>query len=80
MTLKLGTDKKVVGTKQVKRVLAEDQVKQVYIAQDAEKTVVNQIIQICKEQQIQIVYIESMKKLGEACNIDVNAATAALLK
>ena len=80
MTLKLGTDKKVVGTKQVKRALAEDQVKQVYIAQDAEKTVVNQIIQICKEQQIQIVYIESMKKLGEACNIDVNAATAALLK
>lgn len=80
MTLKLDTDKKVVGTKQVKRVLAEDGVKQVYIAEDAEKNVVNQIIQICKEQQIQVIYIESMKKLGEACNIDVNAATAALLK
>lgn len=80
MTLKLGTAKKVVGTKQVKRVLAEEQVKQIYIAQDAEKNVVSQIIQICKEQQIQIVYVESMKKLGEACNIDVNAATAALLK
>ena len=80
MTLKLDTDKKVVGTKQVKRVLAEDGVKQVYIAEDAEKNVVNQIIQICKEQQIKEIYIESMKKLGEACNIDVNAATAALLK
>lgn len=40
----------------------------------------NEIVTACNEKEIQIIYIESMKKLGEACNIDVSAASAALLK
>ena len=80
MTLKLNTDKKVVGTKQVKRAIVNGKVDIVYIAKDAEKKIINEITTACNEKQIEIIYVESMRKLGEACNIDVSAASAALLK
>ncbi len=44
------------------------------------KKIVKDIIQICAEKQIEVIYVETMGKLGEACNIDVSAASAALLK
>ena len=52
----------------------------VYIAKDADKRIVKDIIQTCAEKQIQVIYVETMGKLGEACKIDVSAASAALLK
>ena len=80
MLSKLDTNNKVVGTKQVKRALASGKVETVYIAKDAEKKVVNEIVTICDSNDIDIIYVESMRKLGEACKIDVSAASAALLK
>jgi large subunit ribosomal protein L7A len=80
MVHRLNTDNKVVGTKQVKRALASGKVEMVYIARDAEKKIINEITTICNENQIKVTYVETMKKLGEACNIDVSAASAALLK
>jgi len=74
------TSRKVVGTNQVKRALKNDMVEKVFIAKDADRRVVKEIIEICKEKGIEIVYVESMKKLGQQCNIDVKAASAALLK
>ncbi len=74
------TSKRVVGTKQVKRALKNDKVEKVYVARDAEKRVVEEIIEICKTKGIEVVYVETMKKLGQQCNIDVRAASAALLK
>jgi len=74
------TSKMVVGTNQVKRALKNDMVEKVFVAKDAERRVVNEIIEICNEKGIEIVYVETMKKLGQQCNIDVKAASAALLK
>lgn len=74
------TSKRVVGTNQVKRALKNDMVEKVFIAKDADRRVVDEVIEICKEKGIEIVYVESMKKLGQQCNIDVKAASAALLK
>lgn len=74
------TSKRVVGTNQVKRALKNEQVQKVFIAKDADKRVVEEIIKICEEKGIEIVYVETMKKLGKQCNIDVKAASAALLK
>lgn len=73
-------DKKIVGTKQVKRALNNRELKTVYIAKDADEKLRNQIVEACNEQGIEIVYIETMEKLGKHCNIDVSAASAALLK
>lgn len=73
-------DKKVVGTKQALRALNNDEVVTLYIAKDCEKHVVNSLIKLCNEKNIQIVYVNTMKELGEACGIDVSAASVAILK
>ncbi|MFS8540970.1 MAG: ribosomal L7Ae/L30e/S12e/Gadd45 family protein [Tissierellales bacterium] len=74
------SSRRVVGTNQVKRALKNDMVEKVFIAKDADRRVVDEVIEICKEKGVEIVYVESMKKLGQQCNIDVKAASAALLK
>ncbi|NLW22785.1 MAG: 50S ribosomal protein L7ae-like protein [Tissierellia bacterium] len=80
MVSRLATDNKVVGTRQVKRALAGGKAEVVYIAEDADRKITQEIIQLCNEKQVEIVYVESMKKLGEFCKIEVSAASAALLK
>ena len=79
MTIRLKDDNKVVGIKQVKRAINSSTVSQVYIAEDAEEKVTQEILLLCKEHGIPIEKVITMKKLGEACGIDINAATATLL-
>lgn len=79
MTENLKHNNKIVGAKQVKRALKELKVNKVYIAQDAEKRVILDIVQQCEKMHIPIVNVESMSKLGDACGIGINAAVAALL-
>ena len=80
MTTRLNSKNKVVGVKQVKRALNSAEVEAVYVANDAEKKVTSDIVKLCEEKQIQTIYVDSMKKIGKACGIDINAAVAALLK
>lgn len=80
MLSKLDNYTKVVGVKQVKRALNSNDIEAVFIAMDAENKITDEITKICSDKHIQVIYVENMKKLGDACGIDVNAATAALLK
>lgn len=80
MLSKLNTNNKIVGAKQVKRALNSQDIEAVFIAKDAENKVTDEIKRICIDKHIQVIYVDNMKKLGDACGIDVNAATAALLK
>lgn len=80
MNASVDANTKIVGTNQVKRALLNDKVEKVYIAKDAEGRVVKDIVDICNKKEVEIIYIETMKKLGQQCNIDVSAASAALLK
>lgn len=80
MIAKLKSDNKVVGAKQVKRALMTSEVELVYIAKDAESKVTDEIIGFCNEKHIQIIQIDNMKILGDACGININAAVAALIK
>lgn len=74
-------DKKLkVGTKQSLRAINEGNAVTVFIAKDCEQHVTRSILELAREKQTQIVYVESMKKLGEACGIDVGAATAVIIK
>ncbi len=79
MTDSLKDANKVVGLKQVKRALKSSKAKKIYIARDAEKRLTSELVDYCEEWHIPIVYVESMKKLGHACGIDINAAVAALI-
>ena len=78
MLLKLNNFNKIVGTKQVKRALKAQIVESVFIANDADPKVIKEIEEICIANSIEIFYIKTMKELGDACGIDVTAATAAI--
>ena len=76
----IADSKKVIGKKQTMRSLLRDEVQKVFISKDADLHVTKEIEEICREKNIEIVYFDNMKDLGNACGIDVNAAAAAVLK
>lgn len=77
----INSDKKVViGKKQTLRALSKNEVSMVYVSEDADMFVTQPIIEVCTNQNIEIIYFENMRELGKACGIDVNAAAAAVLK
>lgn len=80
MISKLKTHGKVVGAKQVKRAINSSNVEIVFVAEDAENKVTSEIEELCSSKHIEIVHVDTMKKLGNACGIGINAAVAALLK
>ena len=78
--MKIEKNKKVIGKKQTQRALIKNEADSVYIAKDADKRVVNEIIIISEDNNINIIYVETMDKLGKMFGIDVKAAVAATLK
>lgn len=70
----------VVGVKQTSKALINQAVQKCYVANDADPRVVNGIIELCKEKNIQLVYVDTMKELGSKFNLSVGAASAAELK
>ena len=68
---------KYVGTKQVLKAVQCGETKKVYIGKDVESHIVAELIKICKQNKIDIIYVESMKELGKLAGIEVKAATAA---
>lgn len=68
-----------VGTKQTKKAIQNNKVKLVFVARDAEARVTDPVIKLCQEKGIDVEYVDSMKELGSACNIDVGSAVAGIL-
>lgn len=72
--------KKTVGTKQTLLAVEKDQALAVFIAEDAEEHVVSSLKELCLEKGVDIIAVPTMKELGAACEIQVGAASAAILK
>ena len=70
---------KVVGVKQLRKVLTSGCAKKVFLAQDADPMLTEPIARACEETGTAIEYVETMKQLGSACAISVSAAAAAIL-
>lgn len=70
--------KKTVGTKQTIKAIERGLAKVVFIAQNADRHVVEPIIQSCREKAILVISVDSMQSLGKACGIDVGCAAAAV--
>ncbi|WP_318652394.1 ribosomal L7Ae/L30e/S12e/Gadd45 family protein [Paenibacillus lycopersici] len=51
----------------------------VYVAQDADPRLKNNIVRLCETMEVPITWSESMKSLGETCGIEVGAAMAAVV-
>ena len=71
---------KTVGTKQTLKAIQKGLPRVVFVARDAEERVVRDLLRLCKEKNIEVVYADSMAKLGQACGIQVGAASAAVLE
>ncbi|MCC5428948.1 ribosomal L7Ae/L30e/S12e/Gadd45 family protein [Clostridium botulinum] len=71
---------KVVGVKQTVKALKNNTVKALYVSKDADESLIKPLIELAEENSIDIIKVDTMKKLGRLCGIDVSAATAALLK
>lgn len=67
-----------IGVKQTLKAMKNELVSEVYIAQDAESSVTAKVTELAKEMSIPLRHVDSMKKLGSACGIDVGASTVAI--
>ena len=75
----LKANKLIIGTKQTVKAIQNTNVKEVVIAEDADRRVINKVLSISAEKNIPVVKVDSMKKLGKACGIEVGAATVAII-
>ncbi len=80
MLEKLKTASRVVGIKQSIRAVKDDKAELVFIANDADHRITQQLESLCNEKSIKCIKVDTMKELGDACNIDVRAAAAVILK
>ncbi|TYR78514.1 50S ribosomal protein L7ae-like protein [Priestia megaterium] len=70
----------IVGTKQTVKALKKGIVKEVLIAQDADAYVTDLIIRTAEHENTPYIFVDSMRKLGKACRIEVDAATVAIIR
>jgi len=70
----------IIGTKQTLRAMRNDQVTGVYVASDADAHLTKQVIDLATELSIPIEYVDSKKKLGKACGVEVSTSTVAVKK
>lgn len=71
---------KRIGLKQTLKSIEKQEATEVIVAEDADPHIISKITDSCQEHGVPYCYVDSMKKLGKACGIDVGAATVALTK
>lgn len=69
-----------VGYKQALRALSEDKVYKVFIAEDCDKHIKDEISSLTSEKNTPLFFVPTMKELGNICSIEVGASCAVILK
>ncbi|MBT2725540.1 50S ribosomal protein L7ae-like protein [Bacillus sp. ISL-75] len=75
----LQAQKFVIGTKQTVKALKDGNVRELIIASDADAKVTAEVVKEALDINVPILYVDSMKKLGKACGIEVGASTVAII-
>ena len=73
-------DKRIVGLKQVIKGIQRDIFCKIYIASDVDEVIRQKVISACNLKGMAYEEDFSMAELGNACEIEVAAATAGILK
>lgn len=68
----------IIGTKQTIKAMNNGEVEEVFIATDADRHITDKVLEVAKELNVPYTKVDSKKKLGEACGIDVDASTVAI--
>ena len=79
MLSELQNSKKIVGLKQVVNSIENKNAKKVFLAKDVAPDIYDKIVDLCKSNNVEIEFADTMKQLGNACKIDVPAAVAAII-
>lgn len=80
MLEELQTKNKIVGLKQLRKALAEGRAAKVFVARDADPKLTDPIRETCNATNVPTEDVSTMTELGRACDIEVGAAVAALLR
>lgn len=70
----------VVGIKQTLRMIEKDCISEVFIARDADFYVTDPVIKSAETKGIPVRYVDTRKKLGRMCGIEIKAAAAGRIK
>lgn len=76
----LQAQKTIIGTKQTVKALKEGKVQELFVATDADPKITAKIVDEALEWNVPIQYVDSMKKLGKSCGIEVGAAAVAIIR
>jgi large subunit ribosomal protein L7A len=76
----LQANKVIIGTKQTVKALKEGNVLELVVALDADPHVTSKLVQQAHERNVPIAHVDSMKKLGKSCGIEVGAAAVAIIR
>ena len=80
MPQRLKTDRKVIGTKQLRKALKANRIAAAYLADDADPMLLQPIQEQCAAAGVEVVHVKSMQELGSLCQLRVGAACAGLLR
>ncbi len=72
--------RKTVGLRETLKALEKDQLERVYVARDAERRVVQDVLNLCQQKGLPVEEVDSMMELGKACSIQVGTATAGIYR
>lgn len=76
----LQANKVIIGTKQTVKALKDGKTKELIVASDVEAKVITNVVNLALEMNIPVTYVDSMKKLGKACGIEVGASAVAIIR
>lgn len=68
----------VIGVKQTMRAIESGQLAEVVVARDADNRLTGKVTSLCQDKGLPVHYVDSMRRLGKACGIDVGAAVVGL--
>ena len=71
---------KVVGTRRLLRAIEAGEIREAYLALDADLFIARQVTEACRKANVPIIEVDAMKNLGAACGIDVKTASAGIRK
>ncbi len=72
--------RKVIGIKETKNAVKNDAAQTVFVADDADPRLMQNLRDLCALSEVECVSVLSRKELAKACGVDVPTAAAAVLK
>lgn len=70
----------IIGTKQTIKAIEQGLVEELFVANDADQHITGEVLRLAKDQNVKHTTVDSKKKLGAACGIEVGATAVAITK